>query len=295
MDDTKGILLFAHNNTEMDYAKFAYIAGRFAQKQLDVPVSLVTDQGTIKWMKKTNPESIKFFDKIITTDDVNSFTDQNRRFQDGSQSFKISKFNNGYRTLCYELSPYHKTLVIDSDLLLLNNKLAAVWDTDVDFMINRDHFDLARDRSLPEFQKVSDYSVDFYWATAFYFTKTENMKVFFNLCRHILENYDYYCYICQIPSALVRNDFIFSIAIHILSGFSNKIKPLSLPCQIYYTLDKDELIEVKNKNNLIFLIEKKGLLGEYTLSKIDTQNIHIMNKYGLSRCADKLLEVLDND
>ena len=295
MKDNKGILLFAHNNTEIDYAKFAYIAGRYAQKQLDVPVSLVTDEGTIRWMEKTNPIAMTFFDRIISTDNIKSFTDQNRRFQDGSQNFKISKFNNGYRTLCYELSPYHKTLVIDSDLLLLNDKLKNIWVTDVDFMINRNHFDLATDRCLPVFQKVSDYSIDFYWATAFYFTKTNNTKIFFDLCRHILENYEYYCYICQISSSIVRNDFIFSIAIHILGGFSNKIQPLSLPCQIYYTLDTDELIEIKDNNNLIFLIEKKGLLGEYTLSKIDKQNIHIMNKYSLFRCSDRLLKVLDND
>jgi len=295
MEKTRGILLFAHNNKEMDYAQFAYISGKFAQKQLDVPVSLVSNSGTINWLTNSTPRAIDFFDKIIITDGISSHTDQNRRFNDGSQNFKINKFDNGYRSLCYELSPYDKTLVIDTDLLIMNDRLKNIWDTDTDFMINRVHIDLSIDRNSSEFEKVSDPSIDFYWATAFYFEKTERTKIFFDLCQHILENYDYYRFIHQIDSSLVRNDYIFSIAIHILGGFSNQISPMTLPCDIYYTLDKDELWEVTDKNNLIFLIQKLNRLGEYTLVKTSNQNIHIMNKYSFSRNSDALLRMIDNE
>jgi|APCry1669189472_1035225.scaffolds.fasta_scaffold05712_2 hypothetical protein len=294
MEKTRGILLFAHNNSEIDYAKIAFVCGKYAQKQLDVPISLVTNKTTLEWMKKKNKKHVGFFDKIILTDGINSYTDQKRQFHD-TQTVKINRFDNGYRSRVYDLSPYDKTLVIDTDLLLLNDNLKSIWETDADFMINQFHHDLSSDRENSEFVKVSDASIDFYWATAFYFEKTKNTKIFFSLCQHILENYDYYRFMYQIESSLVRNDFIFSIAIHILGGFSNKNKPMSLPCDIYYTTDRDELIDVKNKNCLIFLIQKKNLLGEFTLSKITDQNIHIMNKYSIDRQTKKLLKVLDND
>jgi hypothetical protein len=294
MEETKGILLFAHNNREIDYVNFACICARFAKHYLNVPVSLVTNKGSYAWLKSKYPELYDIFDQFIMTDGVNSYTNQKRSYFDGSQNFKASKFDNGYRTLSYMLSPYDKTLVIDTDLLIMNDKLKNIWDTDTDFMINDVHFDLSIDRNKDEFIKVSDYSIDFYWATAFYFKKTENTKIFFSLCRYILQNYDYYRYIYQIENSLVRNDYIFSIAIHILGGFGNKIKPMKLPCDIYYTLDKDELIDVKGKNELLFLIQKSKKLGEYTVSKITDQNIHVMNKYSLNRLSEKLIKVIDN-
>jgi hypothetical protein len=295
MKKPKGILLFAHNNPEMDYIRFALISGMFAQKHLDVPVSLVTDLGSMKWLEETIPGAFKFFDKVIFTDEIPTYTDQKRQFRDGSQTYWVGKFNNGYRSLCYEFSPYDKTLVIDTDLLIMNDKLKDIWDSNSDFMINAIHYDLSLDRNNKEFKRVSDSSIPFYWATAFYFEKNKRNKIFFKLCQHILENYDYYNFIYQIDSSLVRNDYIFSIAIHIMGGFSNHYVPTTLPCNIYYTLDSDELIEVTDDKNLIFLIEKKNHLGEYTLVKTSNHNVHIMNKYGLFRKSKELLRMISSD
>jgi hypothetical protein len=294
MSKTKGVLLFAHNNTEMDYIKFAVLSGSLVKKFLDVPVSLVTSKGSYGWFSKSNSKYKDIFDKIIFTDSITTYTNQKRNFYDGSTDYKIGNFDNGYRSLCYELSPYDKTLVIDTDLLILNDRLKTIWDTDCDFMINRFHYDLSRDRDGFEFKKISDYSINFYWATAFYFEKTETTKIFFDLCQHILENYNFYKFVYQIDAGLVRNDYIFSIAIHIMGGFSNKVPPMKLPCDIYYTLDTDNLFDISEKNELIFLIQKKNLLGEYIISKTTNQTVHIMNKYSLGRNFDKLLGIAND-
>ena len=50
---TNGILIFAHNNREVDYGLLAVISGGLAKKHLKVPVSLVADTGTLAWMEKT--------------------------------------------------------------------------------------------------------------------------------------------------------------------------------------------------------------------------------------------------
>ena len=49
---TRGILIFAHNNRDVDYALMSIVSGHLAGKYLQVPVSLITDKFTIEWMKQ---------------------------------------------------------------------------------------------------------------------------------------------------------------------------------------------------------------------------------------------------
>jgi hypothetical protein len=291
MSKSKGVLLFAHNNREIDYIYQAYICGRYIQKNLGVPVSLVTDSGSLDWLKNNNPQCVDFFDKIILIDDIKHNL-QEKRFYDGSISYHLSQFKNNSRSKSYDLTPYDQTLVLDTDLLIVNSRLNSIWDTDTDFMINKHHIDLATDRTNFEFERVNDYGIDFYWATIFYFEKTPWTKIFFDLCQHIVENYEFYRFTYRISNPLLRNDYVFSIAIHMLGGFNNIVKPMSLPCNIYYALDRDILWRVDNEKELLFMVEKKDNLGQYTLVRTQGQNIHIMNKYSISRNAENLLEVL---
>lgn len=290
---TSGVLMFAHNNREIDYGMMAYVSARYVDKNLKVPISLVTDSGTINWLDKNDPNLKTIFDKIILTDTIPHPERQDKRFYDGSTNYKKTAFNNGFRARAYDLTPYDKTLVIDTDVLIKNDRLSNIWNSNTDFMIDSKHIDLAYDRDNTEFKRVSGYTVDFYWATIFYFKKTEWTITFFNLCQHIAENYEYYRFIYQISYPVLRNDFIFSIAIHIMNGFSNKTRPQSLPADMYYSLDRDELYQVNPDGSLVFLVQKKDMLGQYTLAKTDDQNVHIMNKYSFNRNIEKLLEVLD--
>jgi hypothetical protein len=141
----------------------------------------------------------------------------------------------------------------------------------------------------------NDYGIDFYWATIFYFKKTAWTKSFFDLYQHIVENYDFYVFTYRIPWHLVRNDYVVSIAIHIMNGFSNRSKPSKLPCNIYYILDRDELYQINSKNELVFFVQKNNHLGEYTLTKTSTQTVHIMNKYSFNRNIPRMLEILDGE
>ena len=291
---SNGILIFAHNNNQIDYGKMAYISALYAKKNLNVSVSLVTDSGTLNYLKSENNFFVDaVFDKIILTDKIKVTTFVKKRYYDGSLDYKKADFKNVHRAWAYELTPYDKTLVIDVDLIITNDRLKYVWDTDIDFMINKYSYDLAQDRDNFEFKRVSDHGIDFFWATAFYFEKTYWTETFFNLCKHIIENYEYYRFVYRIGTPLMRNDYVFSIAIHIMGGFTNKINPPSLPCDIYFSLDRDELVRVNNDKSFLFLIQKKGCLGEYTLASTNNQNIHIMNKFSMNRMADKLLEAVN--
>lgn len=290
---TNGILLFSHNNREIDYGNMAYISARYAKKNLNVPVSLVTDSGTVRWMEKNKIPFETTFDRIILTDDFKIKEYYFRRFYDGSLTYKKADFKNNLRSWAYELTPYDNTLVIDVDLLIVNNNLSSIWDANSDFMINKVCYDLSPDRDTFEFRRVSDQGIDFFWATAFFFRKTAWNKTFFDLCQHIVENYNYYRFVYQINNSLLRNDYVFSIATHMMGGFSNKLQPPSLPAKIYYCLDRDELIKVNNSKSFLFLIEKKDHLGEYVLTRTNNHNIHIMNKFSINRNSQALLDAID--
>jgi hypothetical protein len=86
----------------------------------------------------------------------------------------------------------------------------------------------------------------------------------------------------NIDSVAFRNDFAFSIAIHIMNGKSNGRFATELPGTMSYILDKDILIDIDN-NKMKFLVEKENYFGEYILAKTTGIDVHVMNKFSLSR------------
>ena len=291
---SKGVLLFAHNNQEIDYGFQAVLCAKFIKKNLNVPVSIVTDQGTVDWLNSQDIQYKDVFDQIIIHDIKSTNQTNLKRYYDGSLSYKLSNFWNFDRILAYDLSPYEHTLVIDTDLLVVNDSLNPIWDTDTDFMINNRHIDLCKERDNFEFIRISDHSISFVWATAFYFKKTLWTKTFFDLCKHIAENYEFYKFTYQIYYPVMRNDYVFSIALHMMQGFTDKYQPMSLPANIYFITDKDELIDVRSSKDFLFLVQKKDCLGEYIPVKTSNQLVHIMNKHSLGRHSKKLLEVISH-
>ena len=84
---------------------------------------------------------------------------------------------------------------------------------------------------------------------------------------------------------IFRNDFAFSIAIHIMNGKTNGEFAMPLPGTMTYVQDRDLLIEMKD-TTMQFLVEKKDFLGEYLAAKTTGVDVHVMNKLSLSRVID---------
>lgn len=207
---------------------------------------------------------------------------QYRRYFDGAMTHKRLKFKNDIRVKSFELSPFDKTLVIDCDYLINNSLLNYCWKQEHDFLISKEGVDLCGFRYDPRLHSLSDKSIDFYWATVFYFEKNSNTETFFNLLGHIQDNYNYYRYVYQIQHSLYRNDYAFSIAIHIMNGYQKGLWTHNLPGMLYYTIDKDVLLE-HNDTTLTFLVEKEKYKGEYTFMKTKDISVHVMNKFSVSR------------
>lgn len=292
---TKGCLIYAFNNEEIDYISIAKEAARRVKHYLDIPVCLVTD--STKQVEVVDPTG-QFFDTVIdlwqdksmkpTAELLN--TRNVRQYSDGSLTQKKANFKNSLRTKTYELTPYDETLVIDSDYFLANDLLKNCWQQDQDFLIYQLGYDLSGYRDNDEFVKVSDYTVDFYWATAFWFRKSDLTKTFFDLVDHIRENWDYYKLVYQFASHMYRNDHAFSIAIHIMNGYTGTSWAGKMPGRMLYTLDKDVLVEMNDREFRI-LLEKKNRQGEYTLINTKDTSVHLMNKFSIHRVLKETKDV----
>jgi hypothetical protein len=274
---TQGVIIFAQNNVEVDYAKISLFAAKRVKQYLNVPVTLVTDSR--EWLLKSQPTAKKIFDNFI---DVYSDTDQTKKFYDGALSSRVLTWKNLSRSDCYELSPYDETLVIDSDYIISSNNLSKIWNNSRDFLIYKDSFDLAQWRDTRSFNQLNQYSIPFYWATAFYFKKSNENQAFFDIVKHIKNNWSYYKALYTIDSSVFRNDFAFSIAIHMMGG---KHFATPLPGKMNYILDRDILFDITD-NSLKFLVEKNSYVGEYTVAKTTSLDVHVMNKYSLTRCIE---------
>ena len=277
---SKGAFLIARNNGHIDYVKQAVFLAKRIKKHLGISVSIATD--SVDYLEEAFGTTD--FDKVIKLE----YTGESnmRYFFDGTLSKKSASFKNNNRASVYDLTPYDETLLMDTDYIISNDLLKSCFNSNSDFMIYKKSDDIAKVRDEQEFNTISDTSVDFYWATVVYFRKTETNSIFFNLVKHIEEEWNHYRRVYQITSGLFRNDFAFSIAIHILNGFMTGDYISPLPGKHMYTTDKDILWNLNN-DEMTFLVEKKNYLGEYTALKTSGQTIHVMNKQSLNRMIDQ--------
>jgi hypothetical protein len=265
-----GALVFAYNNESVNYVEQAkYLALRIS-KYLNLPTSLVTDTESVV------DETV--FDKVIRIDPKRYTA---KKYNNGTLSNQTLSFKNDTRVYAYELSPYHKTLMLDSDYIIADSILSDCFKSKYSFMIYKDAFDLAGHRDYSEFDKISETGVDFYWATCVYFTKTQSNKQFFDLLQHIQENYQHYRQVYQVVTPVYRNDHAFSIAIHMMNGFEKGNFAKKMPGTMFYTTDKDIVCSIKD-DEFTFLLEKHNRLGEYTPAKITGNSVHVMNKFSLA-------------
>ena len=285
---SKGVLLFAQNNHSIDYIKQAVFCAKKIKKHMKVPVALATDNSD--YLKNTFPYYSKYIDYIIDQEWYEC--NQKRTYRDGTMSTRDLEWRNHNRATAYDITPFDETIVMDTDFIVGNNNLCNAFNSDQDFLIYRHITDLNMDRpDEHRFNKISDRSVDMYWATVFYFKKTESMKLFFDLVAHIKDEWNFYRLTYQIPNKTFRNDFAFSIAIHILNGFQRTNWPKVLPGRLWFTSDSDVLINL-NDEQYTFLLDKKHWKGHYHVGSIKDVNIHVMNKFSLDR---HITEVLSNE
>lgn len=292
---SKGFLIFAHNNEEVDYGKIAVCCSLMLKAHCqNNDVCLVTDQGTLDWLRESlGREMVDYaFQHIRVLDYPRvKFVKAQRTFRDTVSTEKSLSWFNSTRSTAYELSPFDETIMIDSDLLIQDNAFDLVWGNDEDILINREVLTLEHKKPAIQEIRLDSMGIPMYWATQVYFRKGERAKQLFDLVDHIRERYDYYQYVYEFPGKLFRNDYAFSIAIHIMNGFleNNEIK--SFPSDtILSSFDCDDLIAVK-EGALTFLVNSATERWKFTLNNVKGITVHAMNKYSILRQADAIIEL----
>ena len=290
---SQGIVFFAHNNSEIDYGSIALANALMIKHHMGInAITLITDEGTVRHLKSQYDQSLidSTFENIKIQ--PRRKVENNKRYRDTRHTVNLLQFYNINRSTVFTQSPYDETLVIDVDYLICNDTLNQIWGHKEDLMINRKSYDLLSGRHHQEFDRVDDFGIDFYWATVFYFRKTPQTEIFFNLLEAIKSNYPYFKTLYGITTYNFRNDHAFSIAVHMFNGFAKSRLVKNLPVDfLQHTLDYDELYEINSKGSLSFLLEKISEPGNFIPARTDGVNVHVMNKYSIVRQSKKIVEM----
>ena len=289
---SKGILIFAHNNTEIDYFRLAVVNALLIQKHLGLSkdqITIVTDKHSYKWGLSSIKPLVTKAATYIKVDQDYEFKHKNTRtYKDGSLNPKILPFYNVNRCDAYELSPYEETILIDADYLILSNELNQCWGHYNDIMMNWEYQDAMASRKFPHLERISPLGISMYWATVVYFRKSEYTEIFFNMVKDVRDNKDYYKELYNFPGGIYRNDYSFSIAAHKISGYKDKGIP-QLPFKVYKSFDIDDVHSASGLDEIMLYLEKPNSPGDFILTKWKGKDIHIMNKWAFNRISEDLI------
>ena len=286
----KGFLIHAYNNEELDYGTMALCCALLIKKHLTInSTALVTSSDTIRWLLSQYDQKVveSAFDEVIVVD-IERNVGQ-RTFYDTRYTAKKQPYYNTNRVDSYVISPWDETILLDADYLVLDSTFDLVWNSVEDIMVNKVVKDLnSTTISNIVDTRINEIGIPLYWATAIYFKKTPRIKSIFDVVSFVKDNYQYYSYLYKLPpSAYFRNDYAFSIALHMVSGrFENDgIKSLPNPIMNIST-ENDDFIEFKD-GSAFFISEKEQ--GQFKLHKMMT-NVHVMNKWSITRMSKRIID-----
>lgn len=289
---SKGIVMFAHNNEQIDYLRLAVTNAYLIQKHMGLTteeITIVTDEGSYEYAQKHLDQ--KLLDgaaQYIMVYKDKTFGSQNlREYRDTAETTHMLPFHNGNRSDVYELSPYDETLLIDCDYLILSDALNQCWGHVNDLMMNWDFKDIMPERSY-QLDRFNASGITMYWATVIYFRKTPYAESLFEIVKHVKENLFYYKDLYKMPGILFRNDYAFSIAAHMLSGFKDKGLP-QLPVRLYKTFDFDDVEILDDDGSMVLMLDSPQQMGRYLGCRWEGIDLHIMNKWAINRIGKGLI------
>lgn len=287
---SRGFVMFAHNNAEVNYGEMALANGVLIKKNMKHnKICLVTDEYTLEYLHKTRGEEFvnSIFDNIKMVD-ITMFKNV-KIYRDTKHRSVELKWNNNSRVNVYDLTPFDETIVIDTDYLILDDTLEHVWGCNSDILINDDAITLLGKSVNDSERHLTTGGLKMAWATLVYFKKNKDVSCFFDLVKHISDNYRYYSVLYDFSDAMYRNDYVFTIARHMMGGGVEKNGYGSfLNSKLLTSYDCDDIISYGN--NAIVFLAQTDLEYDFQVVKVKDTNVHVMNKFALGRIADSILK-----
>lgn len=293
-EETTGVCFFAYNNEQLDYIKLAHVAASYVKQNMkNNTTCLITDQGTQAWLEQSIDPKLteKCFDYIVMEEPDHSSNP--RKHYDSPWTEFSAQFSNSNKHKIFELSPFDKTLLLDTDYIIQNNFYDYIFDTDIPFALHKTARYLEHQPPYLNEQTLNEAGIHHWWSTVVYFDKSEESKTMFDTWSHVKDNWDYYHLLYQFPPALFRTDFCVSIAAHLLNGYNNDNFVHDFQGIPLINMDqKDDLIEVKDVNDWIMLSHNRLEPWRNILIRNEHTNVHAMNKRAVIRHSDRILELM---
>ena len=293
---SRGIVMFAHNNPEIDYGLLALCNALMIKSNLkENKVALITDYTTYDDLKLSKYSHLisRAFDEVVQIEPNDATKDSKmKRFNDTFSKHRVLPWHNTTRNDAYNLSPFDETLLLDSDYLVCSPYLDTIWDTKNEIMLNHQAKTLNHAPNRTDVM-VNPFTIPLHWATMLYFKKGKAAELMFDIVSHVKENYEYYGFIYGFDGRnMYRNDFAFSIAAHMLNGYrlNNVVASFPYPT-ILTSYDYDDLVDMPERNSMMFLVNNQENRREYGVSVTKDIDVHVMNKYSILRLADKIVEL----
>lgn len=294
-EDERGVCFFAYNNSQLDYVQFAHIAAGYVKANMkNNKTCLITDEGTYGWLKDSVDKRWHeaCFDYVVVSD-VEHNQNPRRHFDSPWTEFS-APFLNSNKHEVFELSPFRKTLLLDTDYIIMNDFYDYIFDTDIPIAMHRDAIYLEHQPPYMNEITLANGGIHHWWSTVVYWDKeSEESQLLFETWAHVKENWDYYTLLYQFPGALFRTDFCVSIAAHLMNGYNNDTFVHDFMGVPMRNMDqKDDIIEIKDLNDWILLSHNRQEQWRNILSRNVDFNLHAMNKRALARNSNTLVEKL---
>lgn len=271
----QGYMMFVYDG-DIDYGSIAVFNARQIKSKLKVnSICLITDEETkSNIIEKFGKEETNRLFEYIEIVEIKEKELNNHR----TLSEKRIVWKNATRNVTYDKSPFDETILLDCDYLIYDDSLDKIWNNTEDVLINKEAKSVVYGRVGNGEQHIGITGLPMYWATLVYFKKSEKAKILFDLVNIVKENYQYYQTIYQFPYGSYRNDYVFSIAIHLLNNQTNNEQVKSFPQPYLLTsFDIDDILEVTT-DNIKILTKNYDNYAEDLIVNIRNMNVHIMNK-----------------
>lgn len=241
---TKGVLLYCFDTPHVSYSKITDRCISLIERNLNLPVTVVTDADT-KLRIKSNCDT-----HVVDIEKGNT---------------KFSKpWYNLERHLAFEHSPYDRTVVMDVDYFCYSDKILRLLESENDFLVHKNAHDVMH-REIMRYDRQA--MLDLVWATVLIFNKTPRTKAIFDTVKLVKQNYQHYCNLYRISYMNFRNDYAFAIALNQINGHRDYDL---IPDSIATVPADAEILELNDKGAVIRWDNKTILVQD--------QDLHFLNK-----------------
>lgn len=259
---TKGAVMLAMSNPDIDYVSMAAWNAKRVKRFLGLPTTLITDQ----------PILSDDFDQVIT---ITADSMSNRRYL-GDFGGTVP-WNNSNRCDVCDLTPYDRTLLLDTDYVVNSDQLKCMIQHTSDFLTHRLAMDVATGQILDRLNVFGNPAMPMWWATVVIFTRTDRVRQIFDCWRMVQNHWQHYLDLYHIDHRTFRNDFAMSIAMNIVSGHTLRATdiPWAMP-----TVLPDVTLE-STEHDHVFSIKYLDSRGTPRRQILQQQDFHAMGKRDL--------------